>query len=111
MINVRFLRFIPTASLRPEKLQSVWLSGDAEEDTPAAERLCSAFKYSFCFVFLVVALLLVGAFVQFGHIPNSNGTVIDDLNFLGDQIKSKGLVNFDKFVDHFVYLVHLFEVK
>ncbi|KAL5262476.1 hypothetical protein ACHWQZ_G008017 [Mnemiopsis leidyi] len=65
--------------------------GDAEEDTPAAERLCSAFKYSFCFVFLVVALLLVGAFVQFGHIPNSNGTVIDDLNFLGDQIKSKGV--------------------
>ena len=42
-------------------------------------------------MFLVVALLLVGAFVQFGHIPNSNGTIIDDLNFLGDQIKSKGL--------------------
>ena len=66
-------------------------AGDSEEDVPAAERLCSAFKYSFCFVFLVVALLLVGAFVQFGDIPSSNGTIIDDLDSLGDQIKEKGL--------------------
>ena len=67
-------------------------SGDSEDDVPAADRLCSAFKYSFCFVFLVVALLLVGAFVQFGDIPNFNGTIIDDLDSLGDQIKRKGSV-------------------
>jgi len=65
--------------------------GDADEDVPVAERCCTAFKYSACFIFLVSALLLCGAFIQFGSIPNTNGTTIDDLKYLGDQIKERGV--------------------
>eukprot|EP00116_Pleurobrachia_bachei_P002227 sb/3462489/ len=65
--------------------------GDADADVPVAERCCTAFKYSACFIFLVSALLLCGAFIQFGSIPNTNGTTIDDLKYLGDQIKERGV--------------------
>ena len=65
--------------------------GDIDETSTGADKCCTAFKYSFSFVFLIAAFLLVGAFVQFGEIPSTgNGTIIDDLDSLADQIKAKG---------------------
>jgi len=63
---------------------------EGEDELPPGGRCCAALKYTVCFVILITALLFIGGFVPFGTLPDYNGTIIDELKFLEDQIAAKG---------------------
>ncbi|XP_071965317.1 probable lysosomal cobalamin transporter [Antedon mediterranea] len=62
---------------------------EEDENTNIKSRMCGAMKYSACFLFAAVVLLMIGAFVPLKKPPvTNNATIANDLAFLANELRN-----------------------
>ncbi|XP_033123682.1 probable lysosomal cobalamin transporter [Anneissia japonica] len=61
---------------------------EQDENTNIKSRMCGALKYTACFIFVAVVLLVIGAFVPLKKPPTTNSTSFEnDLAFLANELR------------------------